>query len=73
MTRASLVLLMAPAGGAPQARSASYVHAHLDEAAKVLVDCEAGSHRGAECGNADAGIAQAQIDPRLSLYRMSFR
>lgn len=73
MTRASLVFLMALAGGASQARSDSYVHVHLDEAAKVLVDCEAGSHRGAECGNADGGIAQAQIAARLSLYGRSFR
>ncbi len=60
MTRAWLLLVMALASCSPPARSARYFHAHVDEAAKVLVDCEAGSHRGPECVNAEAGIAQAQ-------------
>jgi len=38
----------------------------------VLIDCAAGTHRGAECGNAKTAEAQIESDKRLSLYRQAF-
>jgi hypothetical protein len=56
----------------PPPRAVGYFKAHPDEAATVIADCSAGAHRGPECGNAQAAIAQIQSDQRLSLYKKSF-
>lgn len=56
----------------PQPRSASYSEAHQDEAAKVVADCQAGAHRGQECGNAQAGVAAAKRNARMDAYRKGF-
>jgi hypothetical protein len=73
MTRAAtLALMLGLAGCGQQPRAASYFRAHIDEAAKVLVDCEAGFHRGAECANAEQGIGQSQSAARMAQYKKSF-
>jgi hypothetical protein len=56
----------------PPARSASYFKEHPEETGKVLIDCTAGTHRGAECDNAKAAEAEVNSDKRLSLYKKSF-
>jgi hypothetical protein len=59
-------------GCAPQPRSASYFQAHASEAAGVLRACAAGATRGAECLNAQAGVAATARDARMATYRKSF-
>lgn len=55
-----------------QPRAVSYFKAHPDEAAKVVVDCQAGTHRGAECDNAREAEAQLRSDARMANYKKSF-
>ena len=66
------LLLGAAVACSPQPRSASYFAAHADEAADVTKACAAGAHRGAECDTAQAGLAAAQRDVRMSDYRKAF-
>jgi hypothetical protein len=56
----------------PPPRAVGYFKTHPNEAASVIADCSAGAHRGAECANAQAAVAQIQSEQRLSLYRKSF-
>ena len=72
MRRAAILLGLALAACTSPPRAASYFKAHPEEAGKVIVDCAAGTHRGAECDNAKAAEAQIQSDARLSLYKKSF-
>jgi hypothetical protein len=73
MTRAAgFALLLALAACNPPPRAPSYFKAHPQEAGKVVVDCAAGTHRGAECDNAKAAEEQIRSDARLSLYKKSF-
>ncbi|WP_312162711.1 EexN family lipoprotein [Phenylobacterium sp.] len=70
-----LVAVLALAGLAacsPEPRSASYFEAHPDEAAKVADACKAGTHRGQECVNAEAGVAAAQRTERMNAFRKGF-
>lgn len=55
-----------------QPRAVSYFKAHPDEAGKVAADCQAGTHRGAECDNAREAEAQLRSDARMALYKKSF-
>ena len=69
----TLFLALLPLAGCDQPpRAASYFKAHPEEAGKVLVDCAAGTHHGAECDNAKTAQAQIQSDARLNLYKKSF-
>ena len=73
MTRAAiLALLVALAACSPQRRAVSYFKAHPEEAGKVMVDCVAGTHRGAECADARAASDQIRSEARMSLYQRSF-
>ena len=74
MTRAAIALfaLGALAACNEPPRAVSYFKAHPEETGRVLVDCTAGTHRGAECDNAKAAQAQIESDKRLSLYKQSF-
>jgi hypothetical protein len=73
MRRAAVLLtLCALAACSPAPRAASYFKAHPEETGKLLVDCTAGTHRGAECDNAKAAEAQIESDKRLNLYKHSF-
>jgi hypothetical protein len=54
-------------------RSTSYFAAHPADAAKVLANCRAGAHRGAECDNALAAKAAADAKAREDLFRRGFR
>ena len=73
MRRVAIVaLLLALAACNPPPRAVSYFKAHPDEAATVIADCGTGAHRGAECDNAQAAVAQTQSDARLQLYKKSF-
>lgn len=56
----------------PEPRSASYFEAHPGEAAKIVADCQTGSHRGQECVNAQAAVAAAKRDARIEAYRRGF-
>jgi hypothetical protein len=53
-------------------RSASYFQAHPQDAKAVAAACQAGAARGAECPNAQDGIAAAARDARMAAYRKSF-
>jgi hypothetical protein len=73
MRRAILLLGLLPLAACnPPARAVNFFKAHPEEVAKVLADCTAGTHRGAECDNAKAAQAQIHSDKRLSLYRQGF-
>ena len=56
----------------PEPRSASYFEANPEEAAKVADACKAGTHRGQECANAQAGVAAAKRTERMNAYRKGF-
>jgi hypothetical protein len=72
-TRAAILLaLLGLAACSPEPRSASYFEAHPEEAAKVVVDCASGAHRGAECLNAKAGTAAIQRKARMDRYKQNF-
>lgn len=68
----AVVALAALAGCSPAPRSASYFEAHPEEAAKVVVDCASGVHRGQECVNAKAGAAAIRRDGRMDRYKQNF-
>ena len=53
-------------------RAAAYFEAHPDEAAQVLKGCKAGSHRGAECQNAEAAIIALKRNARMARYKKEF-
>ena len=79
MRRAAILALTAASGAlaalaacSPQPRAVSYFKANPEEAGKVIVDCAAGAHRGAECVNARAAADQIRSDARLTLYKKSF-
>ncbi len=57
------------AGCEREPRSADYFVAHREEAAKVVADCAAGAHRGAECVNAQAAKAETDRESRIESYR----
>ena len=61
-----------PVGCQPAPRSASYFKANHDEARRVAGACKAGRTRGAECDNAEAGVADAQIDADMQVFRRGF-
>ncbi len=66
------VALAALAACSPEPRSASYFEANPEEAAKVADACKAGTHRGEECVNAEAGVAAAQRAARMDAFRKGF-
>ncbi len=73
MRRAAIPLaLLALAACNPPPRAASYFKVHPEEAGKLILDCGAGTHRGAECENAKAAQAQILSDARQSLYKKRF-
>jgi hypothetical protein len=73
MKRAAILFtVLAIAACSPQPRAASYFKAHPDEAAKVVAECAAGTHRGAECDNAQAAKAQIDSDARMAEYKKHF-
>lgn len=61
------------AGCQADPRSASYFEAHPGEAQEVVDRCLASAHRGRECETAQAGLAAAQADRRMQLFKKSFR
>jgi hypothetical protein len=67
-----LFVLSALAACSPQPRSASYFEGHPEEAAKVVVDCAAGKHRGDECVNAKASAAEIRRKARMDAYKQNF-
>jgi hypothetical protein len=69
---AALLALAALAACSPEPRSASYFEANPEEAAKVADACKAGTHRGEECVNAQAGVAAAERAQRMEAYRKGF-
>ncbi len=56
----------------PAPRATSYFKAHPDEVGKVIAACVAGTHRGAECDNAQAARAQIESDARMAEYKKHF-
>jgi hypothetical protein len=67
-----LAVLGALAACSPTPRSVSYFQAHTGEAANVVHACAAGTARGEECVNAQAGINAAARDARMAILRKSF-
>jgi hypothetical protein len=64
--------LMGLAACSPEPRSAAYFEAHPEEAARIVVDCASGAHRGDECLNAKAGAAAIQRKARMDRYKQNF-
>lgn len=60
------------AGCQAEPRSASFFETHPNEARRVVAACRAGSHRGRECENAQAGVAAIDANKRLDLFKKSF-
>ena len=55
--------------GKPEPRASAYFAAHLDEARKVVADCQSGSVRGEECTNADVAVQEADAKERFKRFR----
>ncbi len=72
MRRLLIALLVAVGGCSPPPRAASYFEGHPQEAAEVLRDCAAGTHRGRECENAQAAKARLDAQARMKLFRKGF-
>lgn len=66
------IATLALAGCQAEPRSASYFEAHPDDAKRVVEACRQGTHRGAECEHARAGLAAVQAEKRLELFKKSF-
>lgn len=66
---AALVVI---AACSPEPRSAAYFEAHAEEAERVVAACRTGAHRGAECVNAQAGLAAIARKARMDAYREAF-
>ena len=64
--------LFALCGCSPEPRSSSYFAANDAERAEVLADCQAGSHRGDECKNAETAKAQAQHRQSMEEFKRGF-
>lgn len=56
----------------PEPRSAAYFEGHPQDAEQVTAACAAGTHRGQECANAQAGVAATQRSARMDAYRKGF-
>ena len=67
-----LVVASLLAGCQPQARDAEHFKVHQAEAARVVANCRAGRHRGRECETAQAGVAAADAERRMKLFRRGF-
>lgn len=72
MSRPLVALLLAVGGCSPPPRAANYFEDHPHEAAEVLRDCGAGTHRGRECDNAQAAKARLDAQARMQLFRKGF-
>jgi hypothetical protein len=55
--------------GKHEPRATTYFAAHLDEARKVVTDCQSGSARGEECANAGAAVQEADARERFKRFR----
>lgn len=53
----------------PEPRASTYFAAHLDEARKLVADCQSGSVRGEECANADVAVREADAKERFRRFR----
>jgi hypothetical protein len=69
---ALLLIGLTLAGCQAEPRSASYFEAHPGEAKAVVDGCQTGAHRGRECETARAGLAAAQAEKRMQLFKKSF-
>jgi hypothetical protein len=72
MTRLLIGLIFAVGGCSPPPRAISYFEGHPQEAAEVLHDCAAGTHRGRECQNAQGAKARLDAQARMNLFRKGF-
>jgi hypothetical protein len=73
MTRAVIFTLSsALTARAPSPRAASCFKGRPKEAARVIADCAAQTHRRAGCDDAPAGEAPIQSAARLALYGSGF-
>jgi hypothetical protein len=57
----------------PQPRCPTYFEGHAAEATRIVSACAAGTVRGQECENAQAGLSAAARDARMTMLRKSFQ
>lgn len=70
----AILMMLATAGllaacGKAEPRATTYFAAHLDEARKLVADCQSGSVRGEECANAAAAVQEADARERFKRFR----
>lgn len=56
----------------PEPRSVTFFASHLGVAREIVANCRAGTSRGGECENAQAGLASAARDARMREFRKAF-
>lgn len=72
MRLSALLLVVGTAACSPAPRATAYFEAHSQEAARIVKACEAGTHRGAECENAEAALVALRRDARMERYKKAF-
>ena len=72
MTRLLCVLATTVVGCTQEPRTPNYFENHPEAAATVLHACAAGTHRGAECENAQVAKARLDAKARMDLFRRGF-
>jgi hypothetical protein len=54
--------------GKPEPRPTTYFATRLDEARKVVAECQSGSVRGVECANAGAALQEVDAKERFKRF-----
>lgn len=72
MRCAVILTILSLAACQKEPRSIAYFEGHPEEAQRVVDACWTGAHRGAECENAQGGLAKVQADRRLELFKKGF-
>lgn len=66
-----MILLLSLAACQPP-RSEAYFKANPEESIEVDARCRAGTQRGEECANAQAGVTEAAYRARAKMFRRGF-
>lgn len=64
-----LVGIHLAACGQSEPRSIQYFEANIEDARKIAADCSKGTHKGAECANADVAIQTVKARERFERFR----
>jgi len=67
--RSAALALLAMAACGPERRSVDWYEAHPAAAAETTDRCQSAAQPGPDCVNAETGMAKAQHEGRMTLYR----